>query len=76
LLAEYPRQRPAPAFFGSGAKDRAAAPVIPDVMRMMTDDETLAGQAADGDREAFCALLSRHYDRLFGLSFRLTGNRA
>ena len=45
-------------------------------MLMGTDDETLAAAAASGDREAFAALLARHYDRIFGLAFRLTGARA
>jgi RNA polymerase sigma-70 factor, ECF subfamily len=45
-------------------------------MRMETPDEALANAAATGDREAFAALLSRHYDRIFGLSFRLTGARS
>jgi RNA polymerase sigma-70 factor (ECF subfamily) len=45
-------------------------------MRMQTPDEDLARAAADGDGEAFAALLARHYDRLFGLCFRLTGARA
>ncbi len=44
-------------------------------MLMDTSDETLAAAAAQGDRDAFAALLSRHYDRLFGLSYRLTGSR-
>ena len=45
-------------------------------MRMTTPDEALATAAAQGDRDAFAALLDRHYDRLFGLCFRLTGQRA
>ncbi len=45
-------------------------------MRMETANETLAQSAANGDREAFTALLARNYDRLFGLCFRLTGARA
>lgn len=45
-------------------------------MRMETPDEALAAAAATGDREAFAALLARHYDRLFGLCFRLAGSRA
>ncbi len=45
-------------------------------MRMQTPDEALAIAAANGDREAFAALLSRHYDLVFGLAFRLTGLRA
>ena len=44
-------------------------------MRMTTPDEDLALAAAGGDAEAFRALLARHYDRLFGLCFRLTGVR-
>lgn len=42
---------------------------------MRTGDEDLALAAAGGDREAFSSLLARHYDRLFGLCFRLTGSR-
>jgi len=45
-------------------------------MRMNTSDEDLALAAAGGDGQAFAALLSRVYDRLFALSFRLTGSRA
>jgi RNA polymerase sigma-70 factor, ECF subfamily len=45
-------------------------------MLMDTSDETLASAAAGGDRAAFATLLGRHYDRIFGLAFRLTGNRA
>ena len=40
-----------------------------------TDDAALARRAADGDREAFSALLARHYDRLFAFCYRLTGTR-
>lgn len=45
-------------------------------MRMMSDDEALAQAAANGDRDAFAALMARHYDRLFRFAFRLTGRRA
>ena len=44
-------------------------------MRMVTGDNELALAAAGGDREAFAALLARHYDDLFRLCFRLTGRR-
>ncbi len=50
--------------------------VQPIVMRMETPDEDLAAAAAAGDRDSFAALLARHYDRLLGLTFRLTGSRA
>lgn len=43
---------------------------------METADETLAEAARDGDRAAFAALVTRHYDRIHGLAFRLTGQRA
>ncbi|MDP4031850.1 MAG: RNA polymerase sigma factor [Pseudorhodobacter sp.] len=43
---------------------------------MDTPDETLAMAAAAGDRSAFCLLLQRHYDRIFGLAYRMTGSRA
>ena len=45
-------------------------------MRMTTSDENLARAAADGDVEAFSALLERHYDAVFRLAFRLTGAAA
>ncbi len=45
-------------------------------MLMDTSDETLAMAAAGGDRDAFASLLARHYDRVFGLAYRLTGSRA
>lgn len=45
-------------------------------MRMTVSDQNLALAAARGDERAFEALLARHYDRLFGLCFRLTGNRS
>lgn len=44
-------------------------------MRMTTGDTDLALAAAEGDRDAFSALLSRHYDGLFRVAFRLTGRR-
>ncbi|MGV8985605.1 MAG: RNA polymerase sigma factor [Cypionkella sp.] len=43
---------------------------------METDDESLARAAACGDRAAFAALVARHYDRIHGLAWRLTGQRA
>lgn len=43
---------------------------------MCTSDEDLAGRAAGGDQTAFGQLLERHYDRLFGVSVRLLGDRA
>jgi RNA polymerase sigma-70 factor (ECF subfamily) len=45
-------------------------------MRMPTGDNELAGWAAAGDADAFCVLLERHYDGIFRLAFRFTGNRA
>lgn len=43
---------------------------------MTTSDEALARAAAGGDAQAFSALITRHYDRVFRLCFRLTGARA
>lgn len=40
---------------------------------MDTPDEILANAAAGGDRAAFAVLVQRHYDRVFGLAYRLTG---
>ncbi|MDF0602804.1 sigma-70 family RNA polymerase sigma factor [Psychromarinibacter sp. C21-152] len=42
---------------------------------METGDSGLARAAAGGDREAFAALLARHYDGLFRVCFRLTGRQ-
>ncbi len=40
------------------------------------DDAELVSAAADGDRSAFETLLRRHYDRIHGLAWQLTGSRA
>lgn len=45
-------------------------------MQQMCTDTMLAQRAAAGDAGAFEILLERHYDRLFGLALRLTGQRA
>lgn len=50
--------------------------VILTVMLMTISDESLAAAAGRGDRAAFAALLERHYDRIFALCWRLTGDRA
>jgi RNA polymerase sigma factor (sigma-70 family) len=41
-----------------------------------TPDTELVAAAAGGDRAAFEALLRRHYDRVHGLAWHLTGSRA
>ncbi|RVT86569.1 sigma-70 family RNA polymerase sigma factor [Rhodobacteraceae bacterium CCMM004] len=43
---------------------------------MSVSDEVLAQAAAEGDGDAFAALLARNYDRLFRLCWRLTGAQA
>lgn len=55
--------------FGSGLR-------LNGIMRMETPDNDLATAAAAGDRAAFSALISRHYDRIHGLCWRLTGAKA
>lgn len=45
-------------------------------MLMETPDEILATAAAGGDRSAFTALVERHYDRIYGLAYRLVGRQA
>lgn len=44
-------------------------------MGRRTDDKLVTAAAA-GDRQAFEALLRRHYDRVHGLAWQLTGSRA
>ena len=39
-------------------------------------DSALVVAAAAGDRGAFAALLERHYDRVHGVAWQLTGSRA
>ena len=39
-------------------------------------DADLVARAVAGDRSAFGALLKRHYDRIHGLAWQLTGSRA
>ena len=39
-------------------------------------DAVLVSAARGGDREAFGQLLQRHYDRVHGLAWQLTGSRA
>lgn len=53
-----------------------AGPRLISTMLMDTPDETLASAAAEGDRAAFATLVARHYDRIFGLAWRLSGNRS
>lgn len=40
------------------------------------DDPDIVKAAIAGDRDAFAALLRRHYDRIHGLAWQLTGSRA
>lgn len=47
-----------------------------DMKHTPSRDERLARSAAKGDEAAFGDLLACHYDRIFGLAFRLTGTRA
>jgi hypothetical protein len=56
-------------------KDCRPACVTDNVMLMDTPDEMLATAAAQGDRAAFATLVGRHYDRIHGLAWRLTGSR-
>jgi RNA polymerase sigma-70 factor (ECF subfamily) len=39
-------------------------------------DSSLIAAATAGDRDAFAALLDRHYGRIHGLAWQLTGSRA
>lgn len=39
-------------------------------------DSGLIAAASAGDRDAFASLLDRHYDRIHGLAWQLTGSRA
>ena len=39
-------------------------------------DSSLVAAACAGDRDAFSRLLERHYDRIHGLAWQLTGSRA
>lgn len=39
-------------------------------------DEDLLRSFLDGDQTSFAELMTRHEDRIFGLAFRMTGNRS
>jgi RNA polymerase sigma factor (sigma-70 family) len=43
---------------------------------ILDPDRDLVDRATDGDRDAFEALLRRHYDRIRRVAWRLTGSRA
>lgn len=43
---------------------------------METRDEDLAMAASRGDRDAFAALIARHYDRMLSLGWRLSGSQS
>lgn len=45
-------------------------------MRPTDSDTDLAASAANGDRDAFAELLRRHYDRIHGLAWQMSGSRA
>ena len=38
-------------------------------------DSSLVAAASNGDRDAFASLIERHYDRIHGLAWHLTGSR-
>jgi RNA polymerase sigma-70 factor (ECF subfamily) len=57
------------------AKDCGMTRVTDNVMLMDTPDEMLATAATQGDRAAFATLVGRHYDRIHGLAWRLTGTK-
>ena len=63
-------------FFKAGIKGLPELARLTSTMLMETPDETLATAAAAGDRAAFATLVNRHYDRIFGLAWRMTGLRA
>ncbi len=46
------------------------------VLDKTQSDQALAASAAAGDRAAFSLLVERHYDFIFRVAWRLTGNRA
>lgn len=45
-------------------------------MTHVDPDADLVARAVSGDRDAFAALLERHYDRVHGLAWQMTGTRA
>lgn len=62
--------------FRARPKDCPGGGVTGNVMLMDTPDEMLATAAAEGDPAAFATLVGRHYDRIHGLAWRLTGAKA
>ncbi len=53
------------------------SPSLPgDAIATASDDQTLVAAARDGDRASLDQLLRRHYDRIFAVCRRVTGNDA
>lgn len=55
-------------------KERHPECVLDCTMLMDVSDLDLVVAANSGDRSAFSTLISRHYDHIYGLSWRLTGS--
>jgi RNA polymerase sigma factor (sigma-70 family) len=61
----------------AGPHDRAATADEPGCGTPAIDpDRDLVARAVGGDRDAFAALLRRHYDRIHRVAWRFTGSRA
>jgi RNA polymerase sigma factor (sigma-70 family) len=60
-----------------GAAERPGAAADVDAAAVIRDpDRDLVELASGGDRDAFAALLRRHYDRIQRVAWRMTGSRA
>ena len=63
----------------ASAMEQPAAPLAVDAdgsAVILDPDRDLVERATSGDRDAFEALLRRHYDRIHRLAWRLTGSRS
>ena len=63
-------------FFRSAAKGSPVGARPTGDMDVSSDDAALVARAVAGDRAAFAALVTRHYDLIFRVAWRSCGNRA
>jgi RNA polymerase sigma-70 factor, ECF subfamily len=62
--------------FSSVYEDHGEEPLMEALSDSLVSDQILLEQLAQGRAASFDALFLRHYDRVYGLLFRLVGNRA
>ncbi|TVQ84316.1 MAG: RNA polymerase sigma factor [Micavibrio sp.] len=55
---------------------RTAAAMAIETQTEAEDEDTQIRRAAGGDRAAFALLITRHYDKIYGIAWKFCGNRS